>query len=169
METSLTQPTVRGGEVRGDLIREQQDADGEDDRDDAGHVHPQWQERGTALVYAVAPNPVGVLDRDPALTLLDEDDHEDDHQADDAEGEQLEPVGAGQELADRGRDSRHDAGEDDEADAVADPLLGDQLAQPHQDDGAGRESQDHGQALVLLEAERHGVGRDAAGGSVAWT
>ena len=44
----------------------------------------------------------------------------------------------------RGR-AADDAGEDDEADAVADALLGDQLAEPHQDDGAGGQRGDLGQ------------------------
>jgi hypothetical protein len=34
-------PSTREGEVGGELAREGQDADGEDDRDDAGEVDPQ--------------------------------------------------------------------------------------------------------------------------------
>ena len=43
------------------------------------------------------------------------------------------------------RDAADDAGEDDEADAVADALLGDQLAQPHQEDRAGGQGDDLGE------------------------
>ena len=36
------------------------------------------------------------------------------------------------------RDAADDAGEDDEADAVAQAALADELAEPHEQDGAGR-------------------------------
>jgi hypothetical protein len=61
--------TARVHEVARDLAREQQDADGEDDRDNAGLVDPQWQEGLAPLVHAPASNSRGVLDRDPALAL----------------------------------------------------------------------------------------------------
>ena len=56
-------------------LREQQDADREDDRDDAGLVDPERQERLAALVHPPAADAARVLDRDPALALLDVDDH----------------------------------------------------------------------------------------------
>ena len=59
------------------LLREQQDADREDDRDDAGLVDPQRQERLAALVHPPAADAAGVLDRDPPLAFLDVDDHGD--------------------------------------------------------------------------------------------
>src|SRR5436190_5172022 len=73
------------GEVRGDLLREQEDADREDDRDHAGLVDPQGQERLTALVHPPAANTARVLDRDPALPLLDVDDDRHRHDRDDRE------------------------------------------------------------------------------------
>ena len=66
-----------GAEVGGHLHREEQDADREDDRDDAGLVHAQRQERGATLVHAPAADAAGVLDGDAALALLDVDDDRD--------------------------------------------------------------------------------------------
>ena len=40
-------------------------------------------------------------------------------------------------VADGARQARDDAGEDDHGDAVADAALGDLLAEPHQEHGAG--------------------------------
>ncbi len=47
-----------------------------------------------------------------------------------------------------------DAGEDDEADAVADAPLGDELADPHQDDRARGQGRDLGQRLEARQVER---------------
>ena len=71
----LTIGMLGGREVRRELVREQQDADREDDRDDAGLVDPQRQERLAARVHPPAADAAGVLDRDPALAFLDVDDH----------------------------------------------------------------------------------------------
>ena len=72
------------------------------------------------------------------------------------DAEQHEPgeVGVAEEAGQRARSAADDAREDDEADAVADPLLGDQLAQPHQDDRARGEGHDLGQRLPAAEVER---------------
>ena len=48
-------------------------------------------------------------------------------------------VRRGQEREDGARQAGHDAREDDEADAVADAALGDELADPHQQDRARRQ------------------------------
>ena len=47
----------------------------------------------------------------------------------------------------------HDAREDDEADAVADAALGDELTDPHHEDGARHERDDHGHRLEVGEVE----------------
>ncbi len=65
------------------------------------------------------------------------------------------------EGTDRARSLADDAGEDDEADAVADPPLGDQLADPHQRDGAGGQGRDLGEGGEAGEVE--GPGQDALG------
>ena len=86
LATSLDD-AARGAEVGRHLDREEQDADGEDDGDDAGLVDAQRQERGAALVHAPAADAAGVLDGDAPLAFLDVDDggHGDD--AEDAEGD----------------------------------------------------------------------------------
>lgn len=57
----------------------------------------------------------------------------------------LEPSGLAVEEQVLGglRQPGHDAGHDDQADAVADTILVDLLTQPHQEDGAGRHGDDH--------------------------
>ena len=67
--------------------------------------------------------------------------------------------GLAMNACDRARGAAHDAGEDDEADAVADAALGDQLADPHQGDGAGGQGRDLGQRLEAGEVEP--AGQDA--------
>ena len=112
---------LAGGEVGGDLGREEQDADGEDDRDHAGHRDLQRQVLGLCLEHPSPPHAARVLDRDAALALVDEDDRGDDHDRDHDERDQpRQRVGAADDGADLLRHAADDAGEDDEADAVAD-------------------------------------------------
>ena len=81
---------------------------------------------------------LGILHRDTPLCLLHEDDRRDDQRRDDSQdhdqndlvGLQLRPDQAGQ--------ARDDAGEDNDRDAVADPVFGDQLAEPDQEHRPGR-------------------------------
>ena len=91
---------VRGREVRvdealrlreelADRRRERHDRGREDDRDDAGHVHAQRHVGRAARGLAAADHPLRVLDRDPALALLHEDDRDDDPERDDREEELL--------------------------------------------------------------------------------
>jgi len=127
------------------------------------------------------------LDRHPALALLDEHDRADHENGDDRVDREREVVRLHLDgLAHRGRQPADDAGKDDEADAVADAALADQLTEPHEDEGAGgergedREGQaqvrraevrEHARALhehahpdALQERERHrehaGIGVD---------
>src|SRR6478735_6297462 len=122
---------VRGREVGRQLVREQQDADREDDRDDAGLVDAQRQEGLTARVHPPAADAARVLDRDPALAFLDVDDHADREDGHDREGDRQREVRRRPERPEGARSTADDTGEDDEADAVADATLGDELAQPH--------------------------------------
>ena len=73
--SSATIGTLEVEKYGASWLREQQDADREDDRDDAGLVDPQRQERLAALVHPPAADAAGVLDRDPPLAFLDVDDH----------------------------------------------------------------------------------------------
>ena len=124
--------------------RDRHHAGGEDHRDHAGHVDPQRQVGLAALGHPAADHPFGVLDRDPPLALLDEH-----HRGDDADGDERHDhpehlIGVGPPRVDAVGDPGDDAGEDQQRDPVADPALGDQLADPHQQHGAGGQ-RDHDQ------------------------
>src|SRR4026207_1454457 len=92
--------------------------------------------------YTVHPAPAaaaaaaGVLDRDAALALLDIDEHGDRGDREDRETDDQGEIRRLEEAAARAGGAAHDAREDDEADAFADALLGDELAEPHQRHGA---------------------------------
>ena len=58
--------------------RQQQQRGGEDRRDDARGVELQRQVRGIALEHAVADLALRILDQQPALGALEEDDQADD-------------------------------------------------------------------------------------------
>ena len=68
-------------ELRGHR-RQVEQRGGEDDRDDAGLVDLQRDVGRAAAEHLAADHPAGVLHRDPALRLLDEDDRRHDDQAD---------------------------------------------------------------------------------------
>ena len=115
-------------------------------------VHLEREVRRLAAVQLPAHDALRVLDRDAALAALDEDDGADHHHHDRRRGSTMPSsliwrAGRPERLEgapDRRRDARHDAGEDDERDAVADAALGDLLAHPHDERGAGGEG-DHGE------------------------
>jgi hypothetical protein len=123
-------------------------------RDHAGLIDAKWQERLTTLVHAPSADAGRVLDWDAALPLLDVDDHGDGKDRQDSEQDEACEIGAVQEARQGGGHAAHDAREDDEADAVADPLLGDELTQPHQDDGTRGQGDDLGDGLPAAEVER---------------
>ena len=89
-------------------------------------------------------HPFRVLDRDPSLALLDEDDRDDHRQRDERHHHDEDLVGIGPPGFDPAGQAGDDRGEDHQRDAVADPALGDQLAQPHQQ-RAARGQRDHDQ------------------------
>ena len=87
-------------------------------------------------------------------TAGDDDDRDDDERNDPQQA-----VRTGDHAAGLVRDAADDAGEDDEADAVAQAALADQLAEPHEQDGAGRPAEQQRQRLeaeerVLRESRR---------------
>jgi hypothetical protein len=89
-----------------------------------------------------AHHPFGILHRDPALPLRDVDDechHQHGHDAHE------DPV-AGVEVEQHTqtvRKARDDAREDHQRDTVADAPLGDEFAEPHDERGTDRQTQDH--------------------------
>src|SRR2546425_1145166 len=167
-----------GGEKVPDDDREEHDRDGEDDRDYARLVHTQRQVRAAPLVNLAAHHPLRRLDRDLPLRLLHLDDERGHHDGEGGEEKQrcqvLRGAAAGQQVVDGVRNAADDAGEDDQRDAVADAVLGDQLAEPHQHHGTGRQghhdphdaepvevrqdalpAEDEGQTPRLEQAEGH--------------
>src|SRR5215472_7025707 len=104
---------------------------------------------GLAPEHLVAHLALGILNDDPPLGALEIDDEGDHRHHDDGDQEDhpyLQRTRAGElERSDQGRGQPgHDAAEDDERGAVAHPALGDLLAQPHEEDGAGGERHDGG-------------------------
>src|SRR5262249_18153055 len=145
--------------------RQHEEAAGEDDRHDARLIDAERQELARAAEDAPAANVLGRLRRDAALALGGGDgpDHHGGEQ-DEQHHQFLEadvvagPAAQGEDrlfnvatlkeqAAGSGGQAGDDAGHDDEADAVADAVLVDLLADPHQEDGAGRHGQDHGEPV----------------------
>ena len=107
--------------------------------------------RGLSAVDLVADLALGVVDQDLPLTALDEahgpGDHHDSRRNQER-GKGMHRTGAHQ-LQHPGngvRESRGDAGEDDDRDAVAQATLGHLLAEPHQEHGARHQRDDGGEA-----------------------
>src|SRR6185437_15532263 len=123
----------------------------------AGHVHAQRQVGGAAAGHPAADHALGVLHRNPALALLDEHDRRDHADRDQRHHDLEDLVGVVPPGVDPVRDAGHDAREDHQRDAVADAALGDQLAQPHDQHGAGgeRDHDEHHRAEV--EVPEHAV------------
>ena len=139
--------------------RHQQQGAGEDRRDHAGGVELQRQVRAVAAIHAVADLALGILHDQPALGALHEHDeghhrHRHHDQPQDEGGGHLAGAAELEHLAERQRQIGHDAGEDDERDAVADAALGDLLAEPHQEDRAADDG-DHGGELEEQPRDQH--------------
>src|SRR5207342_1006734 len=154
----------RGGSVQqlADRRREGHDRGGEDDRDDAGHVDPQRQIGRTARGHFAPHHPFRVLDRDAALTLLDEDDRDDHRQRQERHHHDEDLIGVRPPGLQPGGQPGDDRGEDHQRDAVADAALGDQLAEPHQQRAPGRKRHHDQQHAAAAE-----VGDGVVGGGFA--
>ena len=134
----------------GEEQRRRQDGAGEDDRHDAAGVDLEREVGGLATHHLAADDALGVLDGDAALGALDEDDegYDGDHACDEKnEGDRSKgsPCGVAEllvEVFNASRETDDDAGEDEKAHAVADAALGDLLAEPHDEGGAGGERDD---------------------------
>ena len=143
---------------RGQQHRDVEQAGGEDDRDDAGLVDLEGDVGRLAAVHPPPHHPLGVLHRDPALGLLDEDHGHDDQQAEEADQPEDEALVDPQDVGALAGQGGHDRREDDDRHAVADPAGGDQLAQPH-DQRRPRGQGEHGQG----EPARGQPGEDVQG------
>jgi len=111
-------------------------------------ITPAWLTlsgvRRRPAVHPAADHALGVLHRDAALGLLDEDHGGDDAEPQGAHRGEDEAAAGLQDPAALGRDAGRDRGEDQHRHAVADAAVGDQLTQPHDHRGAGRHRDDHG-------------------------
>ena len=138
-----------------DQARQAAQRRGEDDRHNAGHVDLDGDVAGLAAVHLAAYHALGVLDRDPALGV-GQDDHEHDrhqrqHHQQRQEGVELRfaVLRAAHDVGDRrvnGGPAGHDAGKDQQRKAVANALGVDLVAQPGAELRTGCEGQndDHG-------------------------
>ena len=127
-----------------ELRRQIQNRRGEDDRHDAGGVDLDRKIGGLAAHHAPAHNALGVLDGDATLSALNEYDDRDDGNDDDERHHGKNDVARARHRGDeRGGQARHDVREDDERHAVAHTVLGDDLAEPHDDHGADDHGEDH--------------------------
>ena len=119
----------------------------------AAHIHLQGDVAGLAAVHLAAHHPLGVLDGDAALGVLDEHDehHDGQHTNDDEDGappgeikdalagDAVEVVlDAGVDGGDHAGYPGQDAGKQNDGNAVADAELGDLLTQPHDKGGTRR-------------------------------
>ena len=149
----------------GDRGGQEQDGGREDRRDHARDIELQRKMRGFPTINLVAHLALGIGDEQAALGAFKEDDER--HQAgssSEEEQRQDRADGAGarllQRLGNDLRESRHDAGEDDQRNAVADAAAGDLLADPHQQHGAAGQRDDGANAEE--PARLHHDGRAAA-------
>src|SRR6185437_8749262 len=111
--------------------RHEQQRRSEDRRDHAGRVELDRQVR-TLLLHPARGLALGILDQNPSLGALHETNEQDQHDRQDDDSEDQQPVQrAGstslQKLADGLRKPRNDAGHDDQGNTVANAAAGDLL------------------------------------------
>ena len=124
---------------------------GKDDGHDTGHIHLDGNVAGLAAVHFTADHPLGVLDGDAALGVGQDDHEHHRHQSQNHQQRQehiehgFAGLSAGQNVGNRAVNAGptgHDAGEDQQRQAVADALLVDLVAQPAAQLCAGSEAED---------------------------
>src|SRR5579862_8606626 len=153
--------------------REGQKRTGENRRNDATGIDAQRQVGGLATHDPATDYALGILHRNAALTLFNEDDERDHRnhqyeQQNDSDGSEDAPslsAGLFVKIDDGARQADYDADKDDERHAVADAAFADLFAQPHDERGSSGEGQ-HGnqrksQARVINQrlAVEGGAGR----------
>src|SRR6478672_1063092 len=102
--------------------------------------------RARAAVLTAADDAFGVLHHDASMPTFDEDDrgnhrHHHYQQEEDAEQADLSGLHLVERLENAAREPDDDAREDQQRHAVTDATFRDLLAQPHDEDGAGRQRQ----------------------------
>src|SRR5579859_451601 len=128
---------VVADKIARDRPRQNQHARGEDQWDHTRRIDLERNVRRATAIDAVTANLLGDLDRNTPLPFIDVDDRDDSHDGQRAEDDQCPEIStSGEALEDLERQARHDPAEDDDRDSLANPVLGDQLAHPHQQHGA---------------------------------
>ena len=140
-------------------LRQGQDGRCEDDRHNAGRIDLDRQVGGLTAVHLAANYALCVLNRDAALCIRHINDEYNDRKTDDNHcNAGNDAARAGLEQVNQRTHERRTAGNDtceqDDRNAVADTLLGDMLAHPHNQRGACGESYDNGYGC-----KRAGVGQ----------
>ena len=140
---------------------------GEDDGHNAGHIHLDGDVACLAAVHLTADHTLGVLYRDAALRVGQDDheDHRDDGQYQDDRQQDVVPaggLGGGEHTLDHGQHTGpvgHDAGEDQQGHTVADALGVNLVAHPGNQLAAGGEAQHNddggehtGKAIGVLQS-----------------
>ena len=118
------------------------------DGHDAGHIDLHGKVGALTAVHLASDDSLRVLDRDPALCVVDENYQHDDRYRSDEHEQRCPPLeGAVCDVADGADDGVGQTGDDtckqDHGDTVADTMLGDLLAEPHDEGGAGGEGQNY--------------------------
>ncbi len=126
-------------------------------------------EGGVAAVLLVPTNSLGVVDRNPALALVDIDDADDGSERDEGEEDGSDQVvrgrSAGEQTSHRLRQTCDDAAEDDDRNAISDAVFGDELTHPDKEHRAGRHGQQQrraGEERIPVEKPEIGEDRLAA-------
>src|SRR5690606_35512193 len=120
--------------------------DGHDDRD----IHLERNVVAHAAVLLVADDALGVLHRYFPGSLYEQDGgHHDKGQDDHFQDEENQAAAAALHLAaelrqQRSRQGGHDTDHDEQGDTVADTAVGDFLAEPHTENGAGGQDDGRG-------------------------
>src|SRR5699024_46038 len=144
-----------------DRGREQNDAGGKNRRYDTRHVDLERQMLGLRTVHASPALTLGMVHGNATLAALHENHecqhrHGADEDAQRREDVQFTTANQLQCTADRRRQTGDDGGEDQHGYAVADAALGDLLAKPHQEHGAGDEAHCSGEDETVLRYAVHG-------------
>ena len=156
----------RGVEVVGHDRRQEHDRDGKDDRDYSRVIDAERQEARPTLDLSQPDRALRGLNGYLPHRLLHLDDdggHDQRHSAEDDERDVVGQAATGRATREDRRDAcgtaADDAGEDDERDTVADSVLGDELAEPHDHHSAGRQGEDDLEAREPVERRQDGGGR----------
>jgi hypothetical protein len=104
-----------------------------------------------AARHTSADHALRVLDGDPPLALLDEDDAGDDREHQERQHHLEDLVVRVVPSLKRARQARDDRGEDHQRDPVADSALRDQLAHPHDEDRPGSQGNHDQQDVLEIE------------------